>query len=133
MDRQAFIKGGNATFTVTSIKTGTRFTYKVKAKDIADPSTIFFVSVLTGSNNESDFSYLGILTQDGTFRRTANSRVSEDAPSSRAFAWFIRHVDSDAVEFHHAGRCARCARKLTVPESVETGFGPECAQKREAA
>jgi len=23
-------------------------------------------------------------------------------------------------------RCGRCGRVLTVPESVESGFGPEC-------
>jgi hypothetical protein len=27
----------------------------------------------------------------------------------------------------HEGRCGRCGRKLTVPESIESGFGPECA------
>jgi hypothetical protein len=27
----------------------------------------------------------------------------------------------------HAGKCGRCGRKLTVPQSIETGIGPECA------
>ena len=26
----------------------------------------------------------------------------------------------------HEGRCGRCGRKLTVPESIEAGYGPEC-------
>ena len=31
------------------------------------------------------------------------------------------------VEVWHEGICGRCGRKLTVPESVERGLGPECA------
>ena len=33
-----------------------------------------------------------------------------------------------ALEVWHEGRCGRCGRKLTTPQSVETGFGPVCAQ-----
>jgi hypothetical protein len=29
-------------------------------------------------------------------------------------------------EFRHEGRCGRCGRTLTVPESIDSGFGPEC-------
>jgi hypothetical protein len=28
----------------------------------------------------------------------------------------------------HEGSCARCGKKLTVPESIESGFGPECVK-----
>jgi hypothetical protein len=37
------------------------------------------------------------------------------------------------LKVHHEGRCCRCGRKLTVPESIETGLGPECASRLEAA
>lgn len=30
-----------------------------------------------------------------------------------------------------AGVCRRCNRKLTVPESIESGIGPECAAKED--
>jgi len=33
---------------------------------------------------------------------------------------------------HHEGKCGRCGRKLTVPLSIETGIGPECASKMAA-
>jgi hypothetical protein len=35
-------------------------------------------------------------------------------------------VRMNAVEFWHEGKCGRCNRKLTVPSSIESGFGPEC-------
>ena len=31
----------------------------------------------------------------------------------------------------HAGRCFRCGRPLTTPQSIETGLGPICAEKLE--
>jgi hypothetical protein len=125
-----FALAGNATFTIVSLKTGTRFTFKVRAKD----ERMSFVSLLTGSDNENDFSYLGTIFSDSrTFRHGRKSRITEDAPSSRAFAWFWSKLLGGALpetmEFHHAGRCGRCGRKLTVPESVETGLGPECATR----
>lgn len=37
------------------------------------------------------------------------------------------------VEVWHEGSCGRCGRKLTVPESIANGLGPECAEKVGAA
>jgi hypothetical protein len=37
------------------------------------------------------------------------------------------------LEVWHEGRCGRCGRALTVPESVERGIGPECWELRRAA
>jgi hypothetical protein len=138
-----FMLGGNATFTVTSKKTGTRFTYRVEANK---ERTRYFVSLLTGSDNESDYAYLGTIfaakplkdcqgPRDAVSRyyHGKKSRISESASGARAFAWFanrvLRNLPVEEAEVHHCGRCGRCGRKLTVPESIETGFGPECLEK----
>ena len=59
--------------------------------------------------------------------------VGKDAPSSKAFSWAWGYIKNDVLpvklEIWHEGRCARCNRKLTVPSSIESGFGPECAGK----
>jgi hypothetical protein len=60
------------------------------------------------------------------------SRIGPDAPSAKAFAWLFPKLAAgakldDLVELYHEGRCGRCGRTLTVPESVATGFGPNCA------
>ena len=62
------------------------------------------------------------------------SAISPEAPSARGFAWFFGQVTSgadlsDKAEVRHEGRCGKCARKLTTPESVDTGFGPECSDQ----
>lgn len=118
-----------------------------------------FAAVLTGSDNESDraYSYLGTVWDEGADRRYVHgkkSRIGADAPSAKAAAWVVeKFADLDAVllagpagedaadnladalaplarvEFFHEGRCGRCGHRLTVPESIETGLGPVCAEK----
>nr|CAB4128120.1 hypothetical protein UFOVP114_10 [uncultured Caudovirales phage] len=135
MDAQAarkFMLAGNAIFTAESKATGTRYTFRVKRKD----ATIFYVDLLTGPDNTSDYTALGVLRagdhptlwpskQAGTAPHTAFKyildRVLFPAPGAKAA--------SPSLEIHHAGRCGRCGRLLTVPSSLEIGLGPECVDK----
>jgi hypothetical protein len=122
-----FMIAGNAYFTIRSQKTGTRYTYRVaKSKS----KEIHFVSCLYGPQNTDDYAYLGVIS-NGEFRLTAKSKFTNDSPQTKAFAWTFAHVMGadripDVLEFWHEGRCGRCARVLTVPESIASGFGPEC-------
>lgn len=129
-----FILAGSATFTIRSRATGTRFTYKVtKAKDSAD---VWFVSLLRGPSNTDDYCYMGIIRMASGFHFTKKSTVKPEAPSAKAFVWFWRNLAGgvlpDSVELWHEGRCGRCGRKLTVPSSIESGIGPECAARMAA-
>ncbi len=124
---KTFVRGGNARFTLVSKATGNRVTYRVRA---SKDGKVHFVKVLTGPDNTNAYTFLGTIFADGTYRRGMRSPIGEDAPSARAFAWFFDHVaagDISKLEFWHEGRCGRCGRVLTVPESIATGFGPECA------
>jgi len=134
-----FILAGNATFTVRSTKSDTRYTYKVvnpkfdKADD--KPATLWMVKVLCGSDNESDYMTLGKITH-GEFSTTQKSReagISMSTPSVIAFMWTLKNLVAGntnfGVEIFHEGRCGRCGRKLTVPESIEANYGPECVTK----
>lgn len=141
-----FILGGNATFTLVE-RDGRRTTYKVKSATMnrdanwstgnQDRST-YFVSVLTGPDNESSFDYMGLLKRqpDGYawLVHTAKSKFGRDTPAWKRFEKCWRLLDSGCqwhplVEFYHDGQCCMCGRTLTVPESVRTGIGPECAAK----
>lgn len=123
-----FVLGGNARFTLVSGKTGTRFTYRVRASECG---RFRWVNLLTGPDNDSSYEFLGTIFEDGSYRHGKRSRVAGEAPSAVAFQWFFDVVASGMVpstlEFWHEGRCGRCGRVLTVPESIATGFGPECA------
>lgn len=133
MDAARFMLAGNATFTIVSGKTGARFTYKVRAKEVDGGRTLHFVSVLTGADNENDFTFLGTIFDGREFRHGHKSHIGPDAPSAKAFAWAFSRIlggtlGTDA-SIHHEGKCGRCGRKLTVPSSIETGLGPECAER----
>ena len=76
-----FYKAGNATFTVRSKVTGTRYTFNVKrAKDRQNnPMNLYFVAVLSGPDNTRCYTYLGIIDQHDRFTLTRKSKVKEDA------------------------------------------------------
>lgn len=123
---------GRAIFTIVSKKTGTRYTYRVRRpKGNRDSNPILFVDVLTGPENSSDFSWIGMLVPMVAdvceFRHGSKSKIGADAPSVKAFAWVWKNLESEAFEFWHEGSCGRCGRALTVPESISTGIGPVCA------
>jgi hypothetical protein len=134
-----FLRAGNATVTLRSKRTGDRFTFKVaipKDRETGEPVTdgTLMVGVLTGSDNETSYTWLGRVSRDifwigRKFPRPGD--ISRDAPCAKAFDWtwrqLVRGAIPEQLEIWHEGRCGRCGRKLTVPESVAAGFGPECA------
>ena len=125
-----FALAGNAVFTIVSKRTGTRFTFKVQA---AENAPMHFVKVLTGPDNATDYKYLGFMRRGVYFHGGEKAKIAKDAPSAIAFDWFWRSLarqeNLDKVEIHHEGRCGRCGRPLTVPESIQSGYGPECVTK----
>ena len=137
-DVREFATAGNAILTLESQKTGVHFTYRIRQAEDKNgkPVRRWFVSVLNGHDNNNDYAYIGLLDQasgDIEFRRTAKSRFGEDAPSVRGFRFMWNSVYADKIPcqmvIRHEGKCGRCARRLTVPESLDRGIGPECAGK----
>lgn len=130
---RTFALAGNATLTFKSTATGTRFTFKIRRADGEDVKRPWFVKVLTGPSNSDDYTYLGTIFADGHFRHGQKSKIAPSAPSAQAFAWAWKKIEAGtlpaSLEVWHEGRCGRCGRLLTVPESVASGLGPECAGK----
>jgi hypothetical protein len=134
-EAKAFAFAGNATLTLESLKSGSHFTYKVKqAKDqeTGEPKAgMYFVNLLTNGNAEDDnnFTYLGMV-MNGVFRLTKASKVGMESASVKAWRFFMALTENHpALIVHHEGRCGRCGRTLTVPESIRNGIGPECITK----
>lgn len=148
---EAYLLAGRARATIVSKTTTARFTYRVDARKVAPRRAdetdeeydarktkafngVRFVKVMTGSNNERDYTYIGHITENGEFRLDRRSRLAATAPSVKAWGWFWhmlkgRSEKLNQCEVWHDGRCARCRRLLTVPASVATGLGPICAGK----
>jgi len=127
-----FVFGGKSIFTVRNENTGNRFTYRVRKLKTDDVTKdIYFVSVLVGSDNEHSYKFFGTIFNKTTYKFSINkSKVSQDAQSVKVFEWLLKKISTntlpDFVKIYHEGKCGRCGRTLTVPESIENGIGPEC-------
>jgi uncharacterized protein DUF6011 len=128
---RTFALAGKAVLTFKSTATGTRFTFKIRRANGDDPKRPWFVKVLTGPSNHDDYAFIGTIFEDGRFRHGQKSKIARTAPSVCAFTWAWEKVRGGSLpatlEVWHEGRCGRCGRLLTVPESVASGLGPECA------
>jgi len=131
---------GKATFTVeptaefcSTHKLYPHFTYRVSK---AKTGSAFFLSKLTGPDNNFSYSYMGLVQPDGSIRLTAKSRFSATSFEYRIaqrciFAVMsgpsgIRKIEDAGWTINSSGNCSRCGRKLTATASVETEVGPEC-------
>lgn len=131
-----FVWAGRAIFTVSS-KTGEHYTYRVN-KQVEESRTdrdriLYFVGLLIGPDNTSDYTYLGVLEDTG-LRLTRASKLDSDSKPVRVFDWALRVIKGEQIlpqgyMIEHAGRCGSCGRMLTDPESLRTGIGPVCREK----
>lgn len=127
----AFLLAGNAHATFVSQRTGTRFTYRVsvpKRRDANAGEPPHFVSVLTGPDH---YEYLGCIYRRTMYAHGRKSRIGEDATSAKTFAWLWKFLSAGQMppecEVWHEGRCSKCGRQLTDPESIARGLGAKCA------
>lgn len=118
-----YLLAGNAVVTFRNSSTGNRFTYKVRRPDEDHPH---FVMIRTGSE---DWIFMGTIFDGDQYRHGKRSSISRDSQSAKTFEWLWRNIDSlpTEIEIWHEGRCLRCGRQLTTPESIRRSYGPECA------
>lgn len=123
-----FLGTHNATVTLTSPTTGQHRTFKIHTVQGGNLDGRRMISLLTGSDNESDYTGFGFVREDGTIAVWARHRGTQFERFAdlfdRAPYWASR-----GVEYLAEARCIRCSRKLTNPVSLASGIGPECAKK----
>lgn len=110
----------------TLVGAETRYTYKFgKSED----SKLIFVKVLTGSNNETDYTYIGFINPH--WEMVAGRKGNAAHGAFKALAWYVyKACNAPEVaakaQFLHEGVCGKCGRTLTTPESIARGIGPVC-------
>lgn len=132
------------TVTLESAKTGQRYTFKVSRPPGEGASRPWLVKVLYGPDNRRDYVYVGQMHPKFTPQGELSHVVFQHTPksafpaSSKPFqAWnFLTRSTLHAkgkipkdLAVYHEGKCGRCGRKLTVPESVSSGLGPICIKR----
>lgn len=124
------VRTHNGFITVENTKTGDHRTFKVWASTFkGDDEPKRVVSLLTGPDRDAwgDWQGFGFATEDG-------ARVWRKY-NGTLFEKFCKILNDPArgeelgLVYHFEGRCRRCNRALTVPESIESGIGPVCAAK----
>jgi len=128
----AFVRAGRAVFTVGSPK-GQHYTYRVVHKTSAKYGDSWFVYVLTGRDNEGDYTYVGVLNWREHVHLTRASKYRPDSQPVKVFNWAMRVIQNltplpVGYTIQHAGKCGRCGRTLTDPTSIATGIGPVCSR-----
>jgi hypothetical protein len=134
-----FMLAGNATMTIEF--QGKHYTYKVKQAKPRDNQSAnaplrWWVDLLTGPDNTSDYNPAGMLVQPkhGTLTFATHKGVRLPAHSAPV-VWFSRFIKALVAEDEkrlarasilHEGRCGKCNRKLTDPTSIRIGLGPVC-------
>ena len=141
-----FVIAGRAVVTlevpaVFQHKFGTKphYTYRIRHKEAnGNYGEAWFVQLLTGPENTNNFTYLGMLdAETGKVILTQKSPYQVGSwpvsllQRSLANVWEgTQHkIEGAGFKLHHEGRCGRCGRALTVPESIENGIGPECVKR----
>lgn len=123
-----YILGGKAIFTVRNEDTRNRFTYKFKQAKKNDK--LWWVFVLTGTDNEHDYKFIGAFSHEKGYIHSPKSGITPAATSVKVIAWYTYWLFKNQlpafIKTYHLNHCGRCGRALTVPESVISGFGPEC-------
>ena len=126
-----FIFAGRSVFTLENTKSGNYLTFKVKQvkKDKIAIDGLFTIECKTLGDSDHGYKFLGFLnTIENKFRRRF---WDHKFIGYTTFFWLLRNLEvlekfSDKLAIYHEGRCCKCGMPLTVPESIDSGIGPEC-------
>lgn len=129
-DVRQYALAGNSTITLQSGNTDRRYTYRITRCKTNENA--YFVKLLRGPDNTNDYSYIGCYFTDTSYFypcSTWRDKLRKHwPPSIRAIAYFFERLDNIPANLFvwREDYCASCGRKLTTPESISCGYGPEC-------
>jgi rRNA maturation protein Nop10 len=93
-----------------------------------------YVSYMTGSDNESSYTYCGKI-QNGRFSWAwETSEAVRNSMLKTALNYLLNATDEQRAEAGltyalESNHCYKCGKRLTVPASVCAGVGPVCSER----
>lgn len=121
----------NGIYTITSPKGGHR-TFQIKTALNGALKGSRILSMLTGPDNTRNYTGFAFVNNDG-IKVWSKYAVNPDYKTYGELLWSLALDGERSPYFQRGyrllveGRCVKCNRRLTVPESVISGIGPECA------
>lgn len=132
---RSFILGGKSEFVLLNTKTENHFTYKVEKSENSMGKNVLASYYVRVQYEYGRMIYAGYLTVDAynciKYFQGTKGQFSETSQSIVVLLWFLQRqpIDiPDNMQCMHLGKCGRCGRLLTEPESIRTGFGPTCLE-----
>lgn len=116
----------DGTYTVEHVEGHKTFEVKTQKADAKFAPGKRILSVLIGPDNEADYVGIGFVSTDnrGIHHLGPWKKFQSIGSHARDAAQMLLDDPREALV---AGRCARCRRLLTTPESLERGLGETCA------
>jgi len=118
---ERFIYAGRANFTIEDKEFDTKLVVYVKENKTIPG--LYWV--------RSNEQFLGTIFQSRfIIKDNEQNRLNRKAHAfMRFFILMLTNRLPETIVVYHHGTCGRCRRKLTDPESITTGIGPECVKK----
>lgn len=122
----------NGTITVEST-TGEHRTFKVTTVKRGPLEGKRIISLLVGPENENDYRGFGFVQPNGIVNcwKKLQKTLHGKSQYQKYADLFTYQLDYQkrGFQFRQSIRCRVCGRKLTTPDSIESGIGPICARR----
>ena len=120
-----FLLAGNCHCTIENMKTGNRFTYKIKRNK--EKKNMYFVYVMSGLGEI----YCGYFYVNATlidYRKGAKGNVDENDVRIQALLYTLKNSKKlpSYVIVQHFGKCARCGSPISDLDSIRRGICSGC-------
>lgn len=131
-----FILAGKCEFVLHSTKTGEDFKFAMTKQQTKEDENkyIYFLNTMHGYEK----TYAGVVwfddkAQEFKFSQGKKGQIDNKNLSIRSLIFVLNKLlKEETVQYldvFHVGRCGKCGKKLTTPESILTGLGPTCSKK----
>lgn len=113
--------------TVTSSRTGEHRTFKVETVRSGDLAGKRILSI--GNHEKGFFGFAFVDSFNLSIKVWWRKDTEFYRKSAKMFENLRSHVASGEISIQASGKCRRCGRPLTNPESIRTGLGPYCREQ----
>jgi len=117
-------------FTLENSETGNYLTFKVKQikKNYKEVPGQFAIECKTLGDKAHGYKFLGFV--DLNERKFKKRYWDSNFVGFKTWVWLLKNLerleDFTKLAIYHEGRCCKCGMPLTVPESIDSGIGPDC-------
>lgn len=126
-----FLLGGRCECVIRNTDTQNSFKYIINVSGVSEDRGMFFVYVY--KDNKKVYAGFIRCSKDGfTYGQGKKGLLTENDIEVKALMYVLKNSLRlpSCVEVMHTGKCSRCGRKLTNPESINIGLGPDCVKKK---